>query len=404
MSPGEIPISEVRSALGSLNDPVRLEQHPLAGRISFIAQAPGVSQGQALARVLRRAIVALEPGPGVPPSAPEARPYQILRRHYIAGQTMSRIALELDIGERHGYRELRSAVEALARVIAQWAETADEEAASDSGDPAHANGIRREVERLSSANCQDVDLRQLLSDAIASIRPLADANDIDVALHCALSLHVAAPRVLLRQAMLNLLSHLVRVHCGRSLLVHVHGTAQDAVVRFHCLLESPATDLAPEQPYGIAVQLLASLGLQLEREDRLSDRSTLLSIRVPLAEQHAVLIVDDNQALIRLFRRYLRHQRYVVYGVADEGEALAALERFRPEVIILDVMMPDRDGWEVLQSLRRTEPGRQARVIICSVISDPQLAQALGADAFLHKPVDQITLLETLDRVLAIQA
>ena len=73
------------------------------------------------------------------------------------------------------------------------------------------------------------------------------------------------------------------------------------------------------------------------------------------------------------------------------------LPRVRPDVVILDVMMPDRDGWELLQTLRTHEPEKATRVIICSVIKDPDLAFALGADGFLHKPVDRAQLLQALE-------
>jgi len=74
------------------------------------------------------------------------------------------------------------------------------------------------------------------------------------------------------------------------------------------------------------------------------------------------------------------------------------LDRIHPDVVILDVMMPDRDGWEVLQTLRRSKAGSEARVLVCSIINDPQLAKALGADGFLHKPVDRASLLQEFSR------
>ncbi|NLG29279.1 MAG: hypothetical protein GX557_15320, partial [Chloroflexi bacterium] len=84
MSASDPLLAELRSALGHLNDPVRLETHSLAQRIASNAQAPGVSPGQALARLLRRGISALQPA-SVSAGEREARAYQILRRYYVAG-------------------------------------------------------------------------------------------------------------------------------------------------------------------------------------------------------------------------------------------------------------------------------------------------------------------------------
>ena len=58
--------------------------------------------------------------------------------------------------------------------------------------------------------------------------------------------------------------------------------------------------------------------------------------------------------------------------------------------------MPTRDGWEVLQEIRQNEAGAKAKVLVCSIINDPDLAAAMGADGFLHKPVDRASLLQAL--------
>ena len=394
-------VAELRTALGHLNDPVRLETHPLAQRIVFIAQSPGVSPGQALARLLRRGISALQPAAGLAASAPEARSYQILRRHYLAGQNMTRICADLDVSERHAYRDLHRATEALAEIIMRWTETPDSaNGESDGHEP--ASDVQREVERLASVAYQDVELDALVTDVIESAQQLADTRHITIELRqSAVNLKVAANRVVLRQAILNLSSHLVQASQeGSSLLVRVARTEDEAVVQFTYCPAVTVSELTPEQPYNIAVHLLQTQDIPWWREE-LGNGLESIALRLPLAAQHGVLIIDDNQGLIRLFQRYLRHQRYTVYSVETAEAASEALERYQPEAIILDIMMPDRDGWEVLQTLRRSEAGRAARIIICSIINDPQLAQVLGADAFLHKPVDQLSLLHALDEVLS---
>jgi CheY-like chemotaxis protein len=68
----------------------------------------------------------------------------------------------------------------------------------------------------------------------------------------------------------------------------------------------------------------------------------------------------------------------------------------RPTVIILDVLLPQEDGWELLMSLRADDRTRDIPVIVCSVLREPQLARSLGASAHLPKPVTQGALLEAL--------
>ena len=109
--------------------------------------------------------------------------------------------------------------------------------------------------------------------------------------------------------------------------------------------------------------------------------------------------------MIELFRRYLADEDYRLVGVRDGQEGLRLADETQPDIIVLDVMIPQQDGWEVLQRLRTQESTCHIPVIICSVLDDPKLAFSLGADDFLAKPLTQSRFLATLSRCyLLIQA
>jgi putative two-component system response regulator len=72
----------------------------------------------------------------------------------------------------------------------------------------------------------------------------------------------------------------------------------------------------------------------------------------------------------------------------------------RPDLIILDVMMPSMDGWQVLRSLKQNPATKSTPIIICSVLREPELAISLGAISYLIKPVDRLELLATLERII----
>lgn len=72
------------------------------------------------------------------------------------------------------------------------------------------------------------------------------------------------------------------------------------------------------------------------------------------------------------------------------------IARLNLGLIILDVLMPGEDGWELLMEFKANESTRDIPVVICSVFSEPQLARNLGAAAYLPKPVTQRALLRTL--------
>jgi CheY-like chemotaxis protein len=76
------------------------------------------------------------------------------------------------------------------------------------------------------------------------------------------------------------------------------------------------------------------------------------------------------------------------------------VEDHRPAIIVLDVMLPDIDGWQLLTHLHEHPLTRSTPVIVCSVVKEEALALALGATIFLAKPVEPERFVEALDQVL----
>jgi CheY-like chemotaxis protein len=118
-----------------------------------------------------------------------------------------------------------------------------------------------------------------------------------------------------------------------------------------------------------------------------------LRIRRPTS---SILIIDDNQGLVKLLRRYLSDQACQVVHADNGREGLHAAQDMIPDAIILDVMMPEMDGWEFLQRLRNHPKTADVPVIICSVVNDPDLAYSLGASVVLEKPVSRRIILEAM--------
>ena len=105
-----------------------------------------------------------------------------------------------------------------------------------------------------------------------------------------------------------------------------------------------------------------------------------------------LLVIDDNEGLIHLLQRYLTDDAYNVMSAPNTEEGLQLIPQLQPDAIILDVMMPGIDGWELLQRLRTRRETAFIPVIICSVINDPELAFALGASQYVAKPVTREAL------------
>ena len=115
-----------------------------------------------------------------------------------------------------------------------------------------------------------------------------------------------------------------------------------------------------------------------------------------------VLIVDDEPDVLLFLRIDLEAEGYETFLAADGDTALRRIREERPDVVLLDVMMPVIDGWGVLQRL--AENGSGTRVIVLSAkANDSDVARALelGAHEYVTKPFDAAALLVTVAHVLA---
>jgi CheY-like chemotaxis protein len=114
-----------------------------------------------------------------------------------------------------------------------------------------------------------------------------------------------------------------------------------------------------------------------------------------------ILIVDDESPAIELFRSYLAGLRFEMEAETRPELALARALAFRPHLILIDVMMPAMDGWELLQRLRHAPALRDVPIIACSVLNDGELARSLGATQFLRKPILRHQLITVVQAALS---
>ncbi len=117
------------------------------------------------------------------------------------------------------------------------------------------------------------------------------------------------------------------------------------------------------------------------------------------AANNIILSIDDDQGVQQLYRRYLEPHGYKVIGVSKSVDALLRVMEFKPMVILLDVLMPGKDGWQVLSELKQSASVRQIPVIMCTIASDPERAAQLGAADYLTKPILESDLLRALKKL-----
>lgn len=118
-----------------------------------------------------------------------------------------------------------------------------------------------------------------------------------------------------------------------------------------------------------------------------------------------ILIVDDDDALSNMYIAHLHLKGFLTERVNNGEDALAAALKFRPDLILLDVMMPKIDGFDVLDILKNTTRTASIPIIMLTALSareDKDRAKNLSADAYLEKSsVDLETISSKIEEVLA---
>ncbi len=128
----------------------------------------------------------------------------------------------------------------------------------------------------------------------------------------------------------------------------------------------------------------------------------------PRAERRAegemaplILVVDDEQPIRTLLRQVLSEAGYRIAEAVDGVDGLTKARTLQPDLIILDLMMPQLSGFDVLSALRSNPETSAMPVIILSVLDDRRKGLRLGADAYLTKPLNVDAILATIERLLA---
>jgi signal transduction histidine kinase/DNA-binding response OmpR family regulator len=288
------------------------------------------------------------------------------------------------------------------------------------------------------------DLDALVRHTVGTMQPLADRKSIRLVAETEGRLDIEADQGRIRQVVFNLLSNAikftpeggsVRVLLARDgptcrLVVIDTGVgiaADDQASIFEAFKQAPAAAGLEGTGLGLTLarQLVeahgGSIGLESEvgRGSRFSvvlplgkaASSTAPALEVmdvvgamgpitePTAGQPLVLAIEDDPSAAELLRVYLEEAGFATTIAPDGRTGIDRATSLRPAAIILDIMLPDFDGWDVLQRLKGADATRDIPVIVVSVMDDAPLGFALGAVDYFVKPVAREALLGSLGRL-----
>jgi CheY-like chemotaxis protein len=389
--PAAVPIDWLREALSGLYNNASLAASPLCALFPEVSShGDALLRAQALRSLLLDTIDSLRPLRQSQAAGQAERDYEVLSLRYASGMAVERIAQQLFVSVRQVYRDLRRAEERLAEAVAARRIGA----AGAAGRSDRRAAMQREVSALQHSQ-QTVDVREVAVGALAAVRSLAGGLGVSLAedIPGGPLLARGTPGVL-RAAITRLLSGAIQAAApGSSVALALAAIAGEAAIAITYVPDEAAPAL------GEALAGMMAVGIAPHVEQLADGRRQLrILLAAPLPQR--VLVVEDSASARELYERYLEGTGWQTCFCDDARRAAAQARSYRPNAIILDIMMPELDGWSVLQALRIDPETSGIPVVVCSVMHDPGLANALGASACLAKPVSRLELVASLRRVI----
>jgi hypothetical protein len=287
---------------------------------------------------------------------------------------------------------------------------------------------------------EDVELVPLLEEVARTAEPLAarNGNRLEVRLARGLGRTRADP-MRLRQVVLNLLSNACKFAERGEVVLAARRESGAEGEWFIASVADTGIGMTPEQTGRLFQEFMQAdasttrkyggtgLGLAISRKlcrlmggdievESAPGKGSRFTIRLPAravapaaAERaspaartgtgagHRVLVIDDEETVRDLMRRFLAREGFEVVTARDGAEGLALARELSPMLITLDVLMPGLDGWSVLESLKSEPALADIPVVMLTILDEKNKGYALGATDFLTKPVDR----ERLRAVLA---
>jgi K+-sensing histidine kinase KdpD/DNA-binding response OmpR family regulator len=114
---------------------------------------------------------------------------------------------------------------------------------------------------------------------------------------------------------------------------------------------------------------------------------------------NTILAIDDDSKVINLYERYLKPHGYQVVPLTESKRVVERVKEVKPFAITLDIMMPEKDGWDVIRELKNDPETREIPIIICSILESQEKGFSLGASDYLVKPFLQEDMISSLNRL-----
>jgi len=401
MDPYHVFIRELRYALNHLYEPEVLRYSPLHDLL-VASDHPN----QPLGEFLASAIEALKPSPVREADSQAWHVYELLHYRYVQRASQSDLARQFACSIRQVRREQAHALAVLGDALARqagyapgvwpiWPEDPRRHIRDGIDDP-----LRDEYAvTLAGGQGQYAEVGAELLAIADVVQPLLARYGISIQAPSPKGYWLTSmPRVFIRQALISLLTRLAPLASGGAIGVSLTQAAARVCMQIQMVKTGIGLLLAGDQGRSDEARFLLEMnGGELSFTSLNSD-CLEVQIMLPAAKQETVLAVDDNKDILQLFRRYTEGTQFTLLTCSDPASVLHVASQRNPQIITLDIMMDGVDGWQLLRDLRENRSTATTPIVVCSVLAHNELAEMLGADDFVSKPVSREAYLAALER------
>jgi CheY-like chemotaxis protein len=335
------------------------------------------------------------------------RPFEVLHARYVQQLTQEETAEHLHLSLRTVQREQHKGVHLLLRRLQARSRITSGNEANQLTPPQGANWrqqLEREVGWLRRHEGDaNAPLRETLSAALPLARKCAAAYGAEIIVEGALpDCHVQLHPSALRQLVLAAVSELGQCAAREPIRLAASVEGDRLTIALACGSAAAKSAENPTGLHDLARALGADLRVQSPQPDG-SPHATWLIV-APLVQDAPsnvrVLAIDDNLDLVRLYQSYCQGTPYEIEHLLVAEDVFNVVDHHKPDLILLDVLLPHVDGWDLLLDLHAHQATRDIPIIVCSVITEEALALSLGATLYLQKPVWRAELISAFETAL----
>lgn len=354
---------------------------------------------------IKKNISNLCPPENTPSLASEWRCFRILTLHYVNNMEMYDVAYEVGLSERQTYRELTKGINALTSIL--WNQYLKLQIGEEQGkgvdiailDPNDLNLLQNELSNW-NIHYELINLYQIIEQSYqlyeysgnASIQgKIRYKNFVQ-------NLEVRVDKILTKEGLYKILTMIENGDQKsevwvKSRKLNDHFISLSISIKHYLPLDVNNWKIA--EVY-FTVQGLNHSLTELENE-------TLIAINFPLMSQNKCLVIDDVLSVRTLIERMLDPYGIQVFGANNPQEALKLAQLMKPNFILLDILMPKVDGWQIIKMFKSKPETSAIPIFICSVLNEPVLSQAMGAAGLIRKPINRLELINTLQKASLIK-